>query len=51
MAWDFMMGILYEITYWVDPYIFAFLFLPLEDTTINMFQRSLTLLIIIDMIL
>lgn len=51
ILWDSMMGFLYWMTFFLDPYIFAFLFVPLENRNINFFQKSLTFVIFLDMIL
>ena len=51
ILWDSLMGLLYWLTFFLDPYIFAFQFDPLEQPSINRFQRFLTFVIFLDMII
>ena len=48
--WDISIGIVYFISYFQDPYIFAFQFRPLIDENLNRIQRIITAILIIDMI-
>ena len=45
---DNLMGFIFMICYLMDPYIVAFKFRPLGTESINIFQRSVTYIIVID---
>ena len=47
---DLIMGLIYLMTYMTDPYILCFLFTPLSNPNINQLQRSLTFIMLVDMI-
>ena len=51
IAWDFMMGVIFLLSYIIDPVVFAFAFEPLENPAVNFFSSSITFVIIIDMFL
>ena len=51
ILWDILMGILYQLAYIIDPVILAFEFRPLLIAGINNYQRAISFIIIIDMLL
>ena len=51
MLFDNLMGFIFLDCYLMDPYVLAFNFEPLSDPFISWFQRAVTYLIIIDIIL
>ena len=51
MLFDNFMGFMFLLCYLMDPYVVAFEFHPLKEQSASIFQRSVTYLIILDMIL
>ena len=48
MMWDLQIGFVYLACYLLDPLVFAFAFEPLLVPSINIWQRILTALLLID---
>lgn len=51
MTWDLFIGIIYLISYVLDPIVFAFKFQPLESTNIREFSNVVTYILILDILL
>ena len=51
VAWDMALGLLYLVLFWMDIYIIAFRFLPLEMPSINSFQRVSNMILVLSMLL
>mgnify|MGYP001038952789 FL=1 len=51
VTWDLLIGVIYLISYMLDPVVLAFKFEPLETESIMRFCETVTVFIIIDMFL
>ena len=51
VTWDLVMGFVYLICYFIDPFCVAFYYKPLYDTNLNRLQRIFTFILIFNMIL
>ena len=49
--WDVSIGLIYLMSFLLDPIVFAFKFVPLENKIINRFSQFVTYMIVVDILI
>ena len=51
ILWDILLGVIYFLSYLIDPLAFAHMFVPLRFTSVNLIQRIFSVMLMIDLVL
>lgn len=49
--WDVSIGLIYLMSFLLDPIVFAFKFVPLENKNINRFSQFVTYMLVVDILI
>ena len=51
VMWDVSIGLIYLMSFLLDPIVFAFKFVPLESKIINRFSEFVTYMLVVDILI